>query len=92
MNASEGGAPGRTTPREAKHEERAITRDREIKGGTPVFSGTRVPVEIMLDYLEDGQSIDDFLSHYPGISRELAVAALEEVTGMLVPSAPSPKK
>lgn len=70
----------------AKQERPAITRDREIKGGTPVFSGTRVPVEIMLDYLEDGQSIDDFLSHYPGISRELAVAALEEVKGLLVTS------
>jgi len=71
---------------DAKLERPAITRDREILGGTPVFSGTRVPVEIMLDYLEDGQSIGDFLLHYPGISREIAVAALEEVKSLLVTS------
>ena len=62
----------------------AITRDKDILGGAPVFAGTRVPVEIMLDYLEDGQSVDAFLSHYPGIPRELAIAALEEVKGLLV--------
>ena len=64
-----------------------ITRDRDIHGGTPVFAGTRIPVQIMLDYLEDGQSIDDFLSHYSSIPRKQAVAALEEVKDLLARSA-----
>jgi len=64
----------------------AITRDPEIKGGTPVFAGTRVSVSVLLDYLEDGQTIDDFLSHYPGVPRSVAIAALEDVKGLLVAS------
>ncbi len=62
----------------------AITRDPEIQGGTPVFSGTRVPVAVMLDYLADGQPIESFLQQYPGVSREKALHALEEVKGLLV--------
>jgi uncharacterized protein (DUF433 family) len=62
----------------------AITRDPEIKGGNPVFAGTRVSVSVLLDYLEDGQTVDDFLSHYPGVPRDVAIAALEEVKGLLV--------
>jgi uncharacterized protein (DUF433 family) len=64
-----------------------ITRDEAIQGGTPVFTGSRVPVAILMDYLEDGQSIDDFLSHYPSIPRSQAVAALEEVKALLARSA-----
>jgi uncharacterized protein (DUF433 family) len=63
--------------------ESPITRDKEIQGGTPVFTGTRVPVEILLDYLEDGQPLENFLAQYPNVSRELAVAALEEVKSLL---------
>ena len=48
-----------------------------ILGGTPVFVGTRVPVQTLLDYLESGESIDVFLDHFPTVSREKAVAALE---------------
>lgn len=62
----------------------AITRDPEIQGGTSVFSGTRVPVAVMLDYLADGQSLEGFLQQYPSVSREKALQALEEVKGLLV--------
>jgi uncharacterized protein (DUF433 family) len=48
-----------------------------------VFAGTRVPVEILLDYIEDGQPLESFLRQYPSVSRELAVAALEEVKSLL---------
>ncbi len=62
----------------------AINRDPEIQGGTPVFSGTRVPVAVMLDYLADGQPLENFLEQYPSVSREKALQALEEVKGLLV--------
>jgi uncharacterized protein (DUF433 family) len=61
----------------------AITRDLEIHSGAPVFSGTRIAVKVLFDYLEDGQTVDDFVSHYPSISREQAIAALEEVEELL---------
>ena len=57
----------------------AITRDPAIHSGAPVFTGTRIAVKVLFDYLEDGQTVDDFVSHYPSISREQAIAALEEV-------------
>ena len=56
----------------------AIVRDRDILGGTPVFRGTRVPVQAMFDYLEGGETLEDFLVGFPTVSRELAVSALEE--------------
>ena len=49
----------------------------EVMGGTPVFPGTRVPVQTLLDYLEPGDSIDDFLAGFPTVTREHAVAFLE---------------
>jgi uncharacterized protein (DUF433 family) len=55
-----------------------ITRDPEVMHGTPVFSGTRVPVKTMFEYLEHGDSLDDFLEGFPTVSRELAVQVLEE--------------
>ena len=51
-----------------------------------MFAGTRVSVSVLLDYLEDGQTVDDFLSHYPSVPRSVAIAALEEVKGLLVAS------
>ncbi len=51
--------------------------DPEIMGGTPVFTGTRVPVQTLLDYLEGGETIDEFLDGFPGVSREQAIAFLE---------------
>ena len=47
-------------------------------GGALVFSGTRVPIQTLLDYLEAGESIDDFLAGFPSVSREQAIAFLEE--------------
>lgn len=52
-------------------------RDPEILGGTPVFFGTRVPVQSLFDYLEGGESIDDFVRQFPSVKREQAVAALD---------------
>ena len=53
-------------------------------GGTPVFAGTRVPVQTLLDYLEAGESIDDFLEGFPTVSREQVIAFLEEAKDLLV--------
>jgi uncharacterized protein (DUF433 family) len=55
-----------------------IIKDPNIMGGEPVFCGTRVPFKILTDYLEGGDSLDDFLEQYPSIAREDAVAAIEE--------------
>jgi uncharacterized protein (DUF433 family) len=54
-----------------------ITRSADVLGGTPVFTGTRVPVRTLLDYLEAGQPLDEFLTDYPTVSREQAVGVLE---------------
>ena len=56
----------------------AITRDPEVMHGTPVFRGTRVPVQTLFDYLEGGDSLEDFLEGFPTVSRDLAVQVLEE--------------
>jgi uncharacterized protein (DUF433 family) len=50
----------------------------EIMGGTPVFMGTRVPIQTLLDYLKAGESIDDFLDGFPTVTREQVIALLEE--------------
>ncbi|MGH9807261.1 MAG: DUF433 domain-containing protein [Terriglobia bacterium] len=54
-----------------------IHSDPQILGGTPVFVGTRVPLRNLIDYLERGYSLDEFLDAFPSVSREQAVAALE---------------
>jgi uncharacterized protein (DUF433 family) len=56
---------------------RVIHSDPEILGGTPVFVGTRVPFRNLIDYLERGHNLDEFLDEFPSVSREQAVAALE---------------
>ena len=55
-----------------------IHSDPEIHGGEPVFVGTRVPVRALLDYIEGGDSLDVFLDNFPSVTREQAVAFLEE--------------
>jgi uncharacterized protein (DUF433 family) len=65
-------------------EKPVISRDSEVMGGTPVFAGTRVPVQTLLDYLEAGESIDDFLEGFPSVSREQVVAFLEQAKDRLV--------
>ena len=61
--------------------------DPEIQGGVPVFFGTRVPVKNLFDYLEAGDSLDQFLRSFPAVSKEQAVAALELARGALIPDA-----
>ncbi|MGH8008670.1 MAG: DUF433 domain-containing protein [Candidatus Binatia bacterium] len=61
-----------------------IHSDPETLGGTPVFVGTRVPVQTLLDYLAEGSSLDEFLDHFPTVTREQAVAALELAKEMLL--------
>ena len=51
-----------------------VIRDPEILGGTPVFRGTRVPFQALLDYIEGGQTLDEFLDDFPTVSREDAIA------------------
>jgi uncharacterized protein (DUF433 family) len=55
-----------------------VHADPDIMGGTPVFVGTRVPVRILLDYLEGGDPLEEFLENYPSVSRAQAVAFIEE--------------
>ena len=60
-----------------------IHSDPEILGGTPVFIGTRVPLRNLIDYLERGYSLDEFVDAFPSVSREQAAAALETANEML---------
>jgi uncharacterized protein (DUF433 family) len=55
-------------------------------GGTPVFAGTRVPIQTLLDYLEAGESIDDFLDGFPSVTREQIISFLETARDRLVES------
>jgi uncharacterized protein (DUF433 family) len=61
-----------------------IHRDPEILGGTPVFAGTRVPFATLLDYLEGGNSLSEFLDDFPTVTHEQAVAALESAKHSLL--------
>jgi len=61
-----------------------IIKDPEILGGTPVIRGTRVPFVALLDYLEGGQTLDEFLDDFPTVSKVDAVAALEFAKSLLV--------
>ncbi|MBD2731002.1 DUF433 domain-containing protein [Nostoc sp. FACHB-892] len=62
---------------------RVVHSDPDILGGTPVFVGTRVPIKTLLDYLEAGDSLDEFLDHFPSVSRHQAIATLELAKEML---------
>jgi uncharacterized protein (DUF433 family) len=59
--------------------ESLIKRDDDILGGTPVFAGTRVPVQTLFDYLEEGDTLDEFLDDFPSVTREHAVKVLEKM-------------
>jgi len=59
-------------------------QDPEILSGQPVFRGTRVPFQALLDYLEGGDTLGEFLEQYPGVSREQAIAALEEAKALVL--------
>ncbi len=60
-----------------------ITKDPEILGGTPVFAGTRVPFDALLDYVEGGKTLDEFLDDFPTVTRDAAIAALEEAKALV---------
>lgn len=68
----------------ATDSESVIVQDPEILSGQPVFRGTRVPFQALLDYLEGGDTLDEFLQQYPGVSREQAIAALEEAKALVL--------
>lgn len=61
-----------------------ISASPEVMSGTPVFAGTRVPIQTLLDYLKAGESIDDFLDGFPTVTREQVIALLEEAGKQLV--------
>ncbi|MDQ3755136.1 MAG: DUF433 domain-containing protein [Acidobacteriota bacterium] len=61
-----------------------ITSSPEIMGGTPVFVGTRVPVQTLIDYLKGGETIEDFLEGFPTVTREQVIAFLEEAEEQIV--------
>ncbi|MGH9944608.1 MAG: DUF433 domain-containing protein [Pyrinomonadaceae bacterium] len=61
-----------------------ITASSEVMGGIPVFAGTRVPVQTLLDYLKGGEAIDDFLEGFPTVSREQVIAFLEAAEAQIV--------
>jgi uncharacterized protein (DUF433 family) len=65
--------------------------DTEILGGTPVFVGTRVPAQSLFDYLEGGDTLDEFLRQFPSVRREQALAALELARDSLLTSARPPR-
>ena len=65
----------------------SVITDPEILGGTPVFAGTRVPVRILFEHLEAGDSLQVFLQDFPSVSRELAVQVLEDARAALAADA-----
>ena len=64
-----------------------VSRLADVMGGTPVFSGTRVPVQTLLDYLEAGDGIDEFLEGFPSVSREQVIAFLKDAKDRAVAAA-----
>lgn len=64
-----------------------ITSTPDVLGGTPVFRGTRVPVQTLIEYLEGGQTIDEFLDGFPTVAREQVIAFLEEAKMRMLPAA-----
>jgi uncharacterized protein (DUF433 family) len=68
-----------------------VHSDPDILSGTPVFVGTRVPFQTLLDYLEAGDPLDEFLDDFPTVSREQAIAALEQAKEALLANACPPR-
>jgi uncharacterized protein (DUF433 family) len=69
------------------NEQPTVSRNPDVMGGTAVFHGTRVPVQTLLDYLEAGESIDDFLEGFPSVTRGQVIAFLEEAKNRVVEAA-----
>ena len=70
-----------------EHNSQVISLSPDVMGGTPVFKGTRVPVQTFLDYLEAGEFIDDFLEGFPTVKREQVIAFLEHAKQLMVANA-----
>ena len=68
-------------------ERSVVHSDPNILGGTPVFVGTRVPVQALIDYIEGGHSLNEFLDDFPTVTREIAIAALEQAKDSLIADA-----
>jgi uncharacterized protein (DUF433 family) len=68
-------------------ERKLISVDPQVQGGVPVFAGTRVPVKNLFDYLEAGDTLDQFLADFPNVAREVAVAVLEQARTAVTPHA-----
>ena len=66
-----------------------ISIDPEVMGGTPVFKGTRVPIQTLIDYLEGGESIDDFLRGFPTVTRDQVIELLEQAKEKVLPGVTS---
>ena len=64
-----------------------VTSSPDVLSGTPVFAGTRVPIQALLDYLEGGATIDDFLTGFPTVKRGQVVALLQEATARMISKA-----
>jgi uncharacterized protein (DUF433 family) len=64
-----------------------VSRSLDVMSGSPVFHGTRVPVDTLLDHLEGGETIDDFLEGFPSVSRDQVIAFLEEAKARMVDAA-----
>ena len=78
-------AAGRKYPESVS--EPIVTSSPDVLSGTPVFAGTRVPVQALVDYLEGGETIDEFLEGFPTVSRDQVVAFLEEAAARMIPKA-----
>lgn len=65
-------------------ENNVVTSDPEVLGGTPVFRGTRVPFQSLLDYLEGGQNLQEFLDDFPTVTRDAAIDALEHAKSLVL--------
>jgi len=75
------------TPEPTLSKNSVIHSDPEIMGGTPVFIGTRVPVKNLIDYLEGGHNLEEFLDDFPSVSKEQALSALEQAKQALIDNA-----
>lgn len=64
--------------------ELVVVKNPEILGGTPVFRGTRVPFQTLVEYLEAGQTLDEFLDDFPTVTREAAVRSLEHAKDLVI--------
>ena len=69
------------------NETSVVHSDPNILGGTPVFVGTRVPVKALIDYIEGGHSLNAFLDDFPTVTRDMAIAALEQAKAHLIADA-----